>query len=95
MENILKSGHLINPDVDGRKILKGMSNKLNLRKWAGLIRLDTWHNSGVLGTWSDGAHRPLAQNYAKCHTNPNQYTVGFNGEGVKVLMCVVYQTAKL
>jgi len=38
--------HLIDPDVDGRKMLKGKPNKLNVRRWAGLILLEAGDNCG-------------------------------------------------
>jgi hypothetical protein len=41
-----QSGHLLDPDVHGRKILNGKPNKLNVRKWAGLIWLEAGYNCG-------------------------------------------------
>jgi hypothetical protein len=35
-----KSGHLVDRDVEGRKMVKGKPNKLNVMQWAGLIWLD-------------------------------------------------------
>jgi hypothetical protein len=75
----------MNPDVEGRKILKGKQNKLNERKWAGLIWLGAGSNCVVLLTWSDGTQRPLAQNYAKCDIKPKN--IDLNREDTKALKC--------
>jgi len=43
---VKQSGHLLDPNVDGRKILKGKPNKLHERNWAGLIWLEAGYNCG-------------------------------------------------